>query len=103
MYFNNVINSSETLVYVKLHILIAVSSWKLSRDSSLSDPSNAAINEAMSKVKVLDQRYYERNIHTEEACFYYPENNGGPVILEGQCDDSDQIAVVDDFDASAVR
>ncbi|XP_050354414.1 LOW QUALITY PROTEIN: uncharacterized protein LOC126776158 [Nymphalis io] len=63
-----------------------VGSWKLSRTKSLSPASNTAINNVINTIPVLRQEYYVTRGHTEENCFYYPDNNGGPVIQDGQCD-----------------
>ncbi|CAK1583857.1 unnamed protein product [Parnassius mnemosyne] len=64
-----------------------VTSWKLSRQRSLTQAANQAINNVMSTIPVLRQQYYNERGHTEEDCFYYPNNNGGPVILNGVCEE----------------
>ncbi|CAK1550414.1 unnamed protein product [Leptosia nina] len=76
-----------------------VSSWKLSRQKTLSPASIAAINIAMGKVDVIDERYFNVRNHTDEMCFFYPENNGGPVELDGECA-TDSIAI-SNFDVEA--
>ncbi|CAG4957190.1 unnamed protein product [Colias eurytheme] len=62
-----------------------VQSWKLSRTRSLSAESNTQINNVMNSVPVLRQQYYNVRGHTDEDCFFYPNNFGGPVILDGEC------------------
>ncbi|XP_068619407.1 uncharacterized protein [Battus philenor] len=64
-----------------------VTTWKLSRQPSLTSDANQAINNAMANVQVLRQQYFVERGHTEENCFYYPDNNGGPVILDGVCEE----------------
>lgn len=55
----------------------------------------------MSRVQVLEQRYYEPIDQSLEACFFLPElAPGEPVILVGQCDPN--ITVVQNFDAGRV-
>ncbi|XP_045502895.1 uncharacterized protein LOC123699891 [Colias croceus] len=62
-------------------------SWKLSRTTSLSDPDTQAINNLMSNIDVLDNRYFQNTEQSEAACFYNPDIPlGQPVILPGQCD-----------------
>ncbi|CAG9789457.1 unnamed protein product [Diatraea saccharalis] len=78
-----------------------VSSWKLSREKELSNDAISAMAEAQQNVKELLDIYYEERGHTEENCFFYPDNNGGPVILDGQCEDADDVDVVTDFDANS--
>ncbi|KAJ0173509.1 hypothetical protein K1T71_010658 [Dendrolimus kikuchii] len=64
-----------------------VSSWKLGRAKSLSAAANAAIQLAIDRVQVLDNRYYIPQDQTPEGCFYYPEPQPGvPVVFPGQCD-----------------
>lgn len=68
------------------HLLI-VSSWKLGRTKSLSAGANAAMQLAIDRVQVLDNRYYIPQDQTPEGCFYYPEpQTGVPVVFPGQCD-----------------
>ncbi|XP_063831228.1 uncharacterized protein LOC135080516 [Ostrinia nubilalis] len=79
-----------------------VTSWKLSRSQSLSTESDTAINAAMAEVQVLRQQYYLQRNHSEEACFYYPDNFGGPVIFnDGQCPPADQVNTVANFNANS--
>ncbi|XP_038206911.1 uncharacterized protein LOC119828740 [Zerene cesonia] len=62
-------------------------SWKLSRTTSLRDEDAQAINNLMSNVDVLDQRYFQNADQSDAACFYYPDiPQGEPVIFPGQCD-----------------
>lgn len=79
----------------------AVSSWKLSRSKSLADASRIAIDEVMNSVSVLLDQYYNVRGHSDDDCFYYPENNGGPVEIAGECA-ADTIAV-NNFNMSSVR
>ncbi|XP_038206910.1 uncharacterized protein LOC119828739 [Zerene cesonia] len=66
----------------------SVHSWKLSRTRTLTDASNTEINQVINSVPVLHQKYYNIRGHTDEDCFYYPNNFGGPVILDGECESS---------------
>ncbi|GBP17935.1 Apolipoprotein D [Eumeta japonica] len=77
-----------------------VSSWKLSRTPTLDASSTSIINGIMDTIPVLRQQYYEERGHTEEDCFFYPDNNGEPVVLEGQCETEDEIQIVTDFNPS---
>ncbi|CAH2243005.1 jg19448 [Pararge aegeria aegeria] len=63
-----------------------VASWKLSRAKTLNAGSKTAIDNLISTVPVLRQDYYVLRGHTEENCFHYPNNEGGPVIQKGQCE-----------------
>ncbi|XP_063387670.1 uncharacterized protein LOC134673601 [Cydia fagiglandana] len=64
----------------------SVTSWKLSRSQELTPAAQTAINAVIDNVQVLDNQYYNPRGHTEEECFYYPDNFGGPVLLNGQCE-----------------
>lgn len=71
-----------------MFILLTVGSWKLSRSKSLQNQSIATINSIIDTVPVLDQRYYQVDDQSPEACFYYPEPQPGvPVRFPGQCED----------------
>ncbi|KAG6455295.1 hypothetical protein O3G_MSEX009121 [Manduca sexta] len=72
-------------------------SWKMSRTNSLTTAANNAINQVISRVNVLDNRYFEQVDRSGSGCFYYPEPSAGPVIFRGQCDQN--ISVVANFDA----
>lgn len=51
---------------------------------------------------VLQDKYFDKIDHSNDACFYLPDlNPGEPVILLGQCDRS--IAGVPDFNIEKVR
>lgn len=50
-------------------------------------------------IPVLSNDYYVSRGHTEDDCFYYPENNGGPVILNGVCEEQNPVT---DFNVNAV-
>lgn len=56
----------------------------------------------MQQVPVLRQEYYVPRGHSEVDCFFYPDNNGGPVYLDGQCAPDNEVNVVTDFDAARV-
>ncbi|CAH2094770.1 unnamed protein product [Euphydryas editha] len=75
-----------------------VSSWKLSRERTLSPSSAIAINNAINSVPVLRHDYYVTRGHTDVDCFYYPDNNGGPVVQNGQCN-FDNLTVVSNFNS----
>uniref|UniRef100_A0A2A4JVA8 Lipocalin/cytosolic fatty-acid binding domain-containing protein n=1 Tax=Heliothis virescens TaxID=7102 RepID=A0A2A4JVA8_HELVI len=79
----------------------AVYSWKLSRTQSLPAAAAPVINDVINSVQVLEQRYYVPRSHTEESCFFYPDNNGGDVILEGQCLPDAEIPAVTSFNPAA--
>ncbi|KAI8424832.1 hypothetical protein MSG28_006760 [Choristoneura fumiferana] len=72
----------------------SVTSWKLSREQELSTESQIAINNTINNVQVLGNQYYVERGHSEDDCFYYPDNFGGPVLLNGQCEEQN---VVEDF------
>ncbi|XP_045533460.1 uncharacterized protein LOC123720756 isoform X1 [Pieris brassicae] len=76
-----------------------VSSWKLSRTKYLSEESNTHINNVMNSVKVLRSKYYKERGHLDSNCFYFPENNGGPVKMPGECAAS--TIAIDNFDKEA--
>ncbi|KAJ2953455.1 hypothetical protein O0L34_g1049 [Tuta absoluta] len=78
-----------------------IASWKLSRNRTLSAAANQQINQVMQNIQVLDQQYYREMGHSEEDCFFYPDNNGGPVILDGQCPNSDEVQVVNNFNLNS--
>ncbi|KPI92172.1 Apolipoprotein D [Papilio xuthus] len=64
-----------------------VTSWKLSRQTNLTVLAEQVINNVIATVPVLRNDYYVPRGHTEDDCFYYPDNNGGPVILNGVCEE----------------
>ncbi|XP_053614015.1 uncharacterized protein LOC128677296 [Plodia interpunctella] len=71
-------------------------SWKLSRTKDFPMAADSAINETMSNIEILDQRYYVVGDQSPEGCFYYPKPiQGVPVVFPGQCDAN--IPVVSDF------
>ncbi|XP_013135715.1 PREDICTED: uncharacterized protein LOC106101136 [Papilio polytes] len=75
-----------------------VSSWKLSRQTNLTTAAEQAINNVITTIPVLSNDYYVSRGHTEDDCFYYPENNGGPVILNGVCEEQNPVT---DFNVNA--
>ncbi|XP_047994051.1 uncharacterized protein LOC125232436 [Leguminivora glycinivorella] len=81
--------SSYALVYSCSQIneeYRSVTSWKLSRTRELTPEARTAINAVIENIQVLDNQYYNERGHTEEQCFFYPDNFGGPVVLNGQCE-----------------
>lgn len=87
------INYNEIFSSQYTYILIAVSSWKLSRQRTLSNESAEIINSVIDTIPVLRQNYYELQRHTDEDCFYFPEPVvGEPVVFPGQCN-NDKLAV----------
>ncbi|CAF4867626.1 unnamed protein product [Pieris macdunnoughi] len=76
-----------------------VSSWKLSRTKYLSEDANTHINNTMNSVKVLRNKYYKERGHSDSNCFYFPDNNGGPVEMLGEC--AANTIAVDNFDVEA--
>lgn len=79
---------------------VLVWSWKLSRTRSLSEQANNGINQIINNVQVLNDRFYKVIDNSDEACFYYPEPNGEPVIFRGVCDEN--IPVVTNFETESV-
>ncbi|CAB3249407.1 unnamed protein product [Arctia plantaginis] len=77
-----------------------VFSWKLSRFTTLTANATQAINNIIDSIQVLRQKYFVPRGHTEEDCFYYPDNNGGDVILNGQCLNHSAVPAVTDFNAN---
>lgn len=51
---------------------------------------------------MLGQQYFVSRKHTDEDCFYYPDNKGGDVIINGQCIPDAEVPVVTGFNANAV-
>jgi retinol-binding protein 4 len=88
-------------MYSHLSNLFTVLSWKLSRGRTLSQAANDAINAVVNNINVLNDRYYDQIEQTQDACFYYPEANGQPLIFRGQC--NDDIKVTTNFNATRVR
>lgn len=76
----------------------SISTWKLSRSPELTPESNAAINTIVDSINVLHQDYYIKRKHTANDCFFYPDNEGGPVFLDGQCPNPDDMTQMDPFD-----
>ncbi|XP_045776254.1 uncharacterized protein LOC123874798 [Maniola jurtina] len=77
-----------------------VASWKLSRNKTLSAESRTAIDRVIATIPVLREEYYNVRGHTEEDCFYYPDNEGGPIIQDGRCDIS-EIKIVEQFNVTS--
>ncbi|XP_039757924.1 uncharacterized protein LOC120632183 [Pararge aegeria] len=95
--------SNYALVYTCINIdseRHRVASWKLSRAKTLNAGSKTEIDNLISTVPVLRQDYYVLRGHTEENCFHYPNNEGGPVIQKGQCELSG-INVTEKFNITA--
>lgn len=80
--------------------IFSVWSWKLSRTRSLSANATSAIDQIIDSIQVLNNRFFETVNNSDDACFYYPEANGQPVIFRGICDQN--IPVVTGFDAGQV-
>ncbi|CAG9565650.1 unnamed protein product [Danaus chrysippus] len=94
--------SSYALVYSCVNVdeeSRRVSSWKLSRNKFLSEASIANINNVINSVPVLNEMYYNTRGHSDENCFYYPDNNGGPVVQSGQC--ANNLNIVNNFNISS--
>lgn len=83
-------------------ISFTVYSWKLGREPSIPELVLTDINTVIDSVQVLSQQYYVPRDHSEEACFYYPDNNGGDVILNGQCIPDAEVPAVPNFQANVV-
>ncbi|RVE53897.1 hypothetical protein evm_001559 [Chilo suppressalis] len=77
-----------------------VTSWKLSREKAISEQSSVAFANAQSNVKELLDKYYIERGHSDDDCLFYPDNNGGPVILDGQCENPNDVVVVTGFDSN---
>ncbi|XP_050551204.1 uncharacterized protein LOC118275267 isoform X3 [Spodoptera frugiperda] len=77
-----------------------VHSWKLSKTTTLNEDAQAQINVKLDEIQVLKQKYYVERKHTEDDCFYYPNNDGGPVLLGGQCISDAQVPAVTGFISS---
>lgn len=73
----------------------------MSRTRSLSEQAINAIDQIIQNVQVLNNRFYESVDNTDDACFYFPVENGEPVIFRGICDEN--IQVVTNFRADDVR
>lgn len=82
-------------------LFVLVHSWKLSRSRELSNTGNAAINDAITNIDVIDNRYFDNTDQSDAACFHYPVlGPNDPVIFPGQCDPT--IPVIQDFNVSQV-
>lgn len=79
----------------------SVWSWKMSRTRSLTEEAISAINEVISTVEVLNNRYYVTKDHSDAACFYFPEPSDSPVSFRGQCNLT--IPAMPNFDPVRVR
>lgn len=81
---------------------VPVWSWKLSRTRQLSVEGSAAIDDAIAKVDVLKNDYYENIQQTDTACFHLPDiPPGDNVVLPGRCDLS--IRGMSNFNLNRVR
>lgn len=82
-------------------LFVLVHSWKLSRSRELSNTGNAAINDAITNIDVIDNRYFDNTDQSDEACFHLPDlAPGEDVVLPGRCDTT--IKGIDDFNITAV-
>ncbi|CAH4038097.1 unnamed protein product [Pieris brassicae] len=76
-----------------------VYSWKLSRTTTLGDTAEAAINNVVDQINVLNERFYATTDNSGDACFYYPPvDSSRPVVFDGQCDPN--ISVVRNFQSN---
>ncbi|XP_026760679.3 uncharacterized protein LOC113519703 [Galleria mellonella] len=74
-------------------------SWKLGRNTYLSNDSISSIDLVMNGINVLNNRYFQTISHSADDCFYFPVPSDEPVFFRGQCDET--IPVVTDFDPEA--
>lgn len=65
---------------------ILVTSWKMSRTRELTAAAEARINAIINRVDVLNERFYEADDQSDEACFYLPPAGPNTPIFRGQCD-----------------
>lgn len=89
------------MLYI-LSMFPTVNSWKLSRTQSLPLAAEPLINNAINNVQVLDQQYFVVEGQSEDDCFFYPDNEGGDVVLNGQCLPDSQVPAVSDFNVNLV-
>lgn len=89
-------------LYFNVTAFTVVHSWKLSKTTTLNEDAQAQINVKLDEIQVLKQKYYVERKHTEDDCFYYPNNDGGPVLLGGQCISDAQVPAVTGFISSKV-
>lgn len=83
-------------------INVLVTSWKLSRQKTLTPDSQTNINNVINNIQVLRQDYYQTTGHTDADCFYYPEPEAGkPVVFPGSCDNT--IQAVPNINLTQVR
>ncbi|KAJ8723730.1 hypothetical protein PYW07_007710 [Mythimna separata] len=78
-----------------------VFSWKLGKEPIIPQNAENIINDIIDNVQVLSEQYYVQRKHTSEACFYYPDNKGGDVIMDGKCISDAEVPAVTNFDANA--
>lgn len=82
---------------------ISVYSWKLGRSrAGLSTAANNVIDQLVSSNIDLHERYYRYTAQDDAACFYYPDFDQLPAVIElpGPCNTT--IRAVSNFNAAAV-
>ncbi|KOB52028.1 Chlorophyllide A binding protein, partial [Operophtera brumata] len=77
-----------------------VNSWKLSKTRSLPAAAEPLINNVINNVQVLSQQYFVPEGHSDNDCFFYPDNEGGDVVLNGQCLPDSQVPAITNFNVN---
>lgn len=91
-----------SLTPVKTVVNFSVTSWKLSRRTTLSAEAGLIIDKRIEITQGLKQDYYQPTNQTEEACFYIPEvNKNEAPRFRGQCENQ-SIVGVQGFNAERV-
>lgn len=93
---------TKAIIAFTMFFSSVVNSWKLSRTRNLTAEANFNITQAINRVEVLDERYFNYEGQAEADCFFYPDNEQGDVILEGQCVPDNQVDALSTFNANLV-
>lgn len=81
---------------------VSVTSWKLSRRTTLSPEASLIMDKFIETTQGLNQDYYQPTNQTEDACFYIPEvNKNEAPRFRGQCE-TQNIVGVQGFDVGRV-
>lgn len=89
--------------FFKTMLNVSVTSWKLSRRTTLSPEASLIMDKFIETTQGLNQDYYQPTNQTEDACFYIPEvNKNEAPRFRGQCE-TQNIVGVQGFDVERVN
>lgn len=74
---------------------------KHSKTGAISPESEEAMKPTIDATRDLDNRFYQTEDQSSDACLYFPSDVEKPVTLRGQCDRTSPVLV--NFNASRVR